>query len=239
MCTVSFLPLDDANFILTSNRDETPLRKTISPEFYQENDATFLYPKDEIAGGTWIGASSQKRVICLLNGAFEKHQRKDFYKMSRGELVKKLLAVENAVDEIQQFDFNDIEPFTLILIEFLDELKIYELIWDGVQIHFQQLENKPKIWSSSTLYTKDMRAERQQWFADWLKENGKFSQDEILKFHQDSSKGTKETAVKMKRTFVETVSITSIKKISKTLEMTYLDMLLNTKNIKKIDFLKS
>ncbi len=224
MCTVTFLPLDDTNFILTSNRDETPLRETISPKIYQDNDVELLYPKDVFAGGTWIGASAKKRVVCLLNGAFVKHQRKDEYSMSRGMIVKKLLAIEDAIAEIQQFDFNDIEPFTLILIDFKNDLKIYELVWDGANVFFKKLENQPKIWSSSTLYTDEMKSERQEWFADWLQENHFFTQESILKFHQDSTKGSKETAVNMKRTFVETVSVTSIQKTAENLAMTYLDL---------------
>ncbi len=38
ICTVSFLPLKNNNFILTSNRDETPFCKTFPPKKYQEND---------------------------------------------------------------------------------------------------------------------------------------------------------------------------------------------------------
>jgi ABC-type siderophore export system fused ATPase/permease subunit len=48
-----------------------------------------------------------------------------------------------------------------------------------------------------------------------------------LEFHQDTTKGTRETAIKMRRTFVETVSSTSIKKMENILEMTYLDLLDN------------
>ena len=228
MCTVSFLPLENNDFILTSNRDETPLRKTIAPDFYTENNAALLYPKDAFAGGTWIGISNQKRVICLLNGAFEKHQRKEFYRKSRGIIVTELLAVEDAVSEIQQTNFIDIEPFTLVLIDFKNELKIFELVWDGQNKHFQQLEHTPKIWSSATLYNEDMKLERQAWFADWLQENKVFSKNKILSFHKDSSKGTKETAVKMKRTFVETVSITSIIKNKSILLMNYFDLLNDT-----------
>lgn len=228
MCTVSFLPLENNDFILTSNRDETPLRKTIAPDFYTENNAALLYPKDAFAGGTWIGTSNQKRVICLLNGAFEKHQRKEFYRKSRGIIVTELLAVEDAVSEIQQTNFIDIEPFTLVLIDFKNELKIFELVWDGQNKHFQQLEHTPKIWSSATLYNEDMKLERQAWFADWLQENKVFSKNKILSFHKDSSKGTKETAVKMKRTFVETVSITSIIKNKSVLLMNYFDLLNDT-----------
>ena len=228
MCTVSFLPLENNDFILTSNRDETPLRKTIAPDFYTEDNAALLYPKDAFAGGTWIGTSNQKRVICLLNGAFEKHQRKEFYRKSRGIIVTELLAVEDAVSEIQQTNFIDIEPFTLVLIDFKNELKIFELVWDGQNKHFQQLEHTPKIWSSATLYNEDMKLERQAWFADWLQENKVFSKNKILSFHKDSSKGTKETAVKMKRTFVETVSITSIIKNKSVLLMNYFDLLNDT-----------
>ena len=228
MCTVSFLPLENNDFILTSNRDETPLRKTIAPDFYTENNAALLYPKDAFAGGTWIGTSNQKRVICLLNGAFEKHQRKEFYRKSRGIIVTELLAVEDAVSEIQQTNFIDIEPFTLVLIDFKNELKIFELVWDGQNKHFQQLEHTPKIWSSATLYNEDMKLERQAWFADWLQENKVFLKNKILSFHKDSSKGTKETAVKMKRTFVETVSITSIIKNKSVLLMNYFDLLNDT-----------
>jgi uncharacterized protein with NRDE domain len=228
MCTVSFLPLENNDFILTSNRDETPLRKTIAPDFYTENNAALLYPKDAFAGGTWIGISNQKRVICLLNGAFEKHQQKEFYRKSRGIIVTELLAVEDAVSEIQQTNFIDIEPFTLVLIDFKNELKIFELVWDGQNKHFQQLEHTPKIWSSATLYNEDMKLERQAWFADWLQENKVFSKNKILSFHKDSSKGTKETAVKMKRTFVETVSITSIIKNKSILLMNYFDLLNDT-----------
>jgi hypothetical protein len=52
MCTVTYLPLKDNNFILTSNRDETPLRKTIPPKTYVESGVELIYPKDELAGGT-------------------------------------------------------------------------------------------------------------------------------------------------------------------------------------------
>ena len=36
MCTVTYLPLENNNFILTSNRDEDPNRKTIPPNTYEE-----------------------------------------------------------------------------------------------------------------------------------------------------------------------------------------------------------
>lgn len=227
MCTVTYLPIADNQFILTSNRDETPLRKTIPPKKYVEDGVTLTYPKDEIAGGTWIGVSSKNRVVCLLNGGFVNHKRKLPYKMSRGIIVKNILIADNAIAFINEFDFTNIEPFTLILIDWDVKLVTYELVWDGVKKHFKPLAQEPKIWSSSPLYTPEMKEEREMWFTNWLENNKKDSLKNILEFHKNNSLGTKEISPKMKRKFVETVSITSIKKEEK-VEISYIDF--NTKN---------
>jgi hypothetical protein len=212
MCTVTYLPLGDNQFILTSNRDESPMRKTISPTKYDEQGVVLVYPKDELAGGTWIGLSEKNRLVCLLNGGFEIHKRKGPYTMSRGLIVKKILSAENSVAFIERFIFENIEPFTLILVDWATSLVTYELVWDGVIKHFKKLVQEPKIWSSSTLYTAEMKALRRTWFGEWLGENKTFEQQEIINFQTSTDKGTPETSLKMKRNFVETVSVTSVKK---------------------------
>lgn len=224
MCTVTYLPLKNEGFILTSNRDESPMRKTIPPQKYIENGVELIYPKDELAGGTWIGTSKKQRLVCLLNGGFEKHQRNSYYRMSRGVVVKNILSVDQPVDYIEGFDFDNIEPFTLILVDWSNGLSAYELVWDGERKHFQQLPQEPKIWSSSTLYTAEMKSERHAWFQDWLKEHQEFYQQEIVKFHQSTDKGTEGTTLKMKRPFVETVSVTSVIKKDET-RLQYKDLL--------------
>jgi hypothetical protein len=221
MCTVTYIPLQDDDFILTSNRDESPLRKTILPKKYIEDETEITYPKDEKAGGTWIGHSTKKRVVCLLNGGFEKHTRKQTYRMSRGVIVKKLLSVEDALAFISQFNFNEIEPFTLILVSWEKKLKAYELVWDGAEKHFKELGNSPEIWSSSTLYNKDQKDLRQMWFADWLKNTEKYNENNIRKFHLNDNLGEPEFSIKMKRDNVETVSVTSITKEGEKLKMNY------------------
>lgn len=225
MCTVTFLPLDKNNFIFTSNRDETPLRKTIPPKKYLENGVELTYPKDELAGGTWIGTSNQQRLVCVLNGGFENHKRKLPYKMSRGIIVKQALIVDDFEKYVNTFDFTNIEPFTLIIVDWKEELLIFELVWDGSQKYITKLDDKPKIWSSSTLYTAEMKAKRKQWFQKWLHENKDYTQNDILEFHRNENLGTKETSIKMKRNFVETVSTTSILKQDDKVEMKYYDFL--------------
>lgn len=228
MCTVTYLPLENQGFILTSNRDESPMRKTIVPQKYQENNVEMVYPKDELAGGTWIGLSNKNRLVCLLNGGFEKHKRNAYYRMSRGVVVKNILSVDEPVQYIKDFDFDSIEPFTIILVDWNDQLKTYELVWDGVEKHFEELDQKPKIWSSSTLYDVETKKERIDWFNEWLKDHKDFSQKEILTFHKNADKGTEETALKMKRPFVETVSVTSVKK-TKEIFLSYFDFKTNQK----------
>lgn len=224
MCTVTYLPLGENEFILTSNRDETPLRKTIPPQKYIENGVELTYPKDELAGGTWIGLSDKKRLVCLLNGGFENHIRKTPYRLSRGVVVKNILSASNGIEYINDFIYENIEPFTLIFVDWNSDLLTYELVWDGVQKHFSKLKQEPKIWSSSTLYSKEMKADRKVWFAKWLKENKKYQQKDILEFHKNEDLGSKETSPKMKRNFVETVSITSVKK-TKEINIEYIDFI--------------
>ena len=221
MCTVTYLPLGNNDFILTSNRDEQPSRKTIEPKEYLEDGVKLTYPKDELAGGTWIGLSSKNRLICLLNGGFESYVRETSYKMSRGVIVKAILKSNDFENYINNFDFTGIEPFTIVLVDWNMELKIFELVWDGNQQHFSELGQSPKIWSSSTLYTKEEKALRKMWFANWLKDRQKFTPKDILEFHHNSDLGTVENAPRMKRSYVETVSVTSVKKRDSNIEMNY------------------
>src|SRR4030095_9832506 len=88
MCTVSFVPLSNSRFILTSNRDETIKRGLASsPQKINRNGTEIICPVDPLASGSWIGVSEKGRVICLLNGAFERHKHRPPYRMSRGIVV--------------------------------------------------------------------------------------------------------------------------------------------------------
>lgn len=232
MCTVTFVPTGNNNFILTSNRDEQKTRKTIPPQKYIEQHTTLLFPKDELAGGTWIGISDKQRLVCVLNGAFKKHIKKANHQKSRGIIAKELLKTSNIKQLIDTIDLNFVEPFTMIIVEWNTHLCLYEFIWDDTQKHFQKLANVPKIWSSATLYSNSSKKRRTQWFYDWV-ELGDFSQQSILKFHH-SEIGNKEQAIFMKRSYVETVSITSVEKKTAIVTMHYEDV--NQQKTTKVTF---
>jgi len=154
MCTVTYIPKENNTFILTSNRDEAVGRTTLVPSFYDIDGVKMLFPKDAVAGGTWIGISEKSRMICLLNGGFENHVKVQDYKMSRGIVVKRLLKADDLSEAINNFDYQGIEPFTIVAIDWSNNLKATELVWDGYKAHITVLDKEPKIWSSSTLYLK-------------------------------------------------------------------------------------
>ncbi|MFD0963457.1 NRDE family protein [Pseudofulvibacter geojedonensis] len=225
MCTVSYLPQNKENFVFTSNRDEAVGRETIAPRVYLGKEVKFLMPKDKLAGGSWIGVSDKKRLVCLLNGGFEKHVRKSNYRHSRGKVVINFLQVDDFQELLYSCILKDIEPFTLIVIDWSENLVAHELIWDGVEKHISQLDvNKPKIWSSSTLYTQEMKQIRNQWFLDYFSDK-EFSKENALEFHENFGVGDKDVDLQIDRGHLKTVSITNVVKNGDEIDMLYKDLL--------------
>lgn len=203
MCTVSFVPLAEGKFIFTSSRDVGYKRKKALPP--QLHNSNIIYPTDGEAGGTWI-ATSKKYTLCLLNGAFLKHDMTKAYSKSRGIVVLDAIEYEDINDFINEYDLEGVEPFTLIIIE--NGKNISELRWDESKKHLKSFDyNTPHIWSSATLYLPEVVHNREQWFTDWLKNN---NPEDILEFHQKAGFADKENDVIMDRGFIGTVSITNL-----------------------------
>ena len=116
MCTVSYIPLKNG-YILTSNRDENPLRDTTLPQKRQlPNGETIIAPLDKQKRGTWIATNTRNKTACLLNGAYEKHKRILPYKRSRGHYVIEAFKHAKFRDFKSKSDLHNIEPFTMIFI---------------------------------------------------------------------------------------------------------------------------
>ncbi len=223
MCTVTYIPTK-AGFIFTSNRDEEPNRKTINPKYYQESEVNLFYPKDEVAGGTWIGLSEQKRLVCLLNGGFVYHNPKLKFPKSRGLVVKQLLTTENLLNTIDHLDLSGVAPFTLIVVDWSVENKIYELVWCKEEKHVNELDsNSASIWSSSTLYTREVKILRKEWLRMSGLDQYEVDENKVLNFHQNEDLGNQDITLKMKRDVVQTVSTTMIVKEDLNLNMKYFD----------------
>ncbi|MCF6212970.1 MAG: NRDE family protein [Flavobacteriaceae bacterium] len=233
MCTVTYLPLPNNNFILTSNRDVPFSReKALAPKTYKEDGINITYPKDGKAGGTWIGLSEKKRLICLLNGGYEYHTSRNSYRMSRGVILKALLKSESVLTALDELDLTAIEQFTLVIVDWQKDLHLYEFVWDGTQKHLKKLAQEPHIWSSSTLYDPSVKKLRENWFTAW--QNQEFTTDNILKFHHTAGIGDSNIDVLMNRGLGGTVSITSVKKNNDSIEINYEDVLTDKKSLLKL-----
>lgn len=130
----------------------------------------------------------------------------------------------NVENKINQLNLIGIEPFTMVIVDWnVNLLKLYELVWDENNKQLTLLKNEPKIWSSSTLYSDKIKDVRKMWFKNWIDKNDATA-NEMLAFHH-SEIGDKEQSILMKRSYVETTSITQIKKIGDNITMYYKDIL--------------
>ncbi|PWJ42970.1 NRDE family protein [Sediminitomix flava] len=230
MCTVTYLPYKDG-FILTSNRDESIIRpKALTPAIESYKSEQLLFPKDPKGLGSWIGYSDHWDAVVLLNGGHQGHIPNPPYRQSRGLVVLDLLCNPHIKKFISSYNFQDIEPFTIVAIR---KNELYSFVWDSKKISFNQLEsNSHYIWSSSTLYKEDIRLKRQIWFQEWhTEQNGFYELDQIRDFHHFGGEGHHSEVLKMEKTEIQlkTVSITSILKTENQHFMLYEDLLSNAK----------
>jgi hypothetical protein len=210
MCTLSFFPKsDNSGFILTFSRDEMMSRSTV--ELVHDELRDLVYPKDALYGGTWLAMSKRNgRLTCLLNGAFERHERILPYRKSRGLVLLESFDYADMLDFFEDYDFENIEPFTILTFQ-NDE--IFEFRWDGKQGYVKKLDaQSPHIRSSCTLYNEAVRHEREVWFSDYLaQKNNKILASDLWQFHKTKNEEAPEKGILMSRPLgPSTVSITQL-----------------------------
>ncbi len=221
MCTVTYFPYEDG-CILTSNRDEHISRKSSSlPDVEKNGEMELLFPMDNEAFGSWIMASNRGRLLCLLNGAFERHERNTPYRKSRGIVVKESFQYDSFEEFCNEYNLENIEPFTLIWVELTEATQLHELRWDGSIKHTKTMESNEKhIWSSSTLYNSGQRSLRDKWFKEWFGEDTKFDSIKTLDFHGSAGESDLTTDLKMQReNGMQTVSTTQVVITNKIIRM--------------------
>lgn len=236
MCTVSFIPFSDEKVVLTSNRDEDINRPALEPAKFEFEDYQLIFPKDPIGEGSWISINNTGRFVCLLNGAFEKHKHQPPYRHSRGKVVIDFFKYQHIENFHDLYDLDNIEPFTLIVLDKGNDL--FEYRWDGNTKHIKSLDNSiPNIYSSSTLYTPKIIEKRQNWFEKFLKES-EISESNILNFHKFAGDGDSRNDLVMqfkgKSHTVQTTSVTQIIKTNNDINLSYNDLL--TEETKTLGF---
>lgn len=200
MCTLTFIPSPEG-ITVTQNRDESPLRG--APIFpYRDTDG-YIYPKDPDGDGTWM-LTDGRTVVCVLNGAYEPHDRKPPYRHSRGLLPK--MVIQRDELDLHPQDAQGLEPFSV----FIFNAKIVRRYsWDGNDLYREEFDaSLPHIFQSAPLYSPSMQAICELWFEEWLTEHPDIS--EILDFHLYGGDDSSETNICMYRPGVQTTAITQV-----------------------------
>lgn len=229
MCTVTFYPTISDGFILTSSRDEKKQRSTDLPQYYTIENKQLFFPKDKLAGGSWIVSDDQRKTVCLLNGAFEKHERKEKYSRSRGLIVLESFSYSSFDEFIKEVNLQGVEPFTLLLIDNNNDLQFTELRWDESKKHVSKVDiSKPHIWSSATLYDQPTRLKREAWFKELLTSQQQLSKKELFNFHLSKhDHGSANDIVMERANGLQTVSVSQVINNKKRKEFTYYDLILD------------
>ena len=207
MCTVSFVNSNGRIFI-TSNRDEKIIRPSaIPPRNYIVNGKNVIFPKDPKAGGTWYIVDETGTVLVLLNGADEKHERQSSYRKSRGLIVLELISENSPKDFWKKIDLDNSEPCTWVLFQ---NHELFQLRWNGTEKEKLVLNtNEKHIWSSSTLYSSQIRKERADLFYAFLENKGLLSESDLYHFHRYTDQENTENGLVINRNGeTKTLSIT-------------------------------
>ncbi len=229
MCTLTYIPVS-GGYIFTHNRDERQDRPSTREIIREKNgDQTLYFPRDLEASGTWIAHSDRGISACILNGGSIPHQRKAAYRKSRGLVVLESFGYQNPLHFKDQYNFQDIEPFTLILHH---PEGLFKLIHNENSTSLETLDDrKTHIWSSTTLYTREVREKRKKWFDSWLKKDPELSPENITRFHMSAGDGDQENDLIMSRWgILKTVSLTQVASSEGGVQMTYKDFVHNSED---------
>lgn len=228
MCTVTYVP-NRTGFTLTHNRDEAPARSAVSITHHNHHpDEQIVFPRDSRAGGTWFAIAESDKTVCLLNGAFVRHQHHPPYRRSRGLMVLDFFNYQNPDHFFHEYNLEGMEPFTLI---YAKPGVLTEMRWDEHQRHITHLPpDQPGFWCSSTLYPPDMQLKRKMVFTSWLQKNTRHAPRDIMRLHLNGTVNDPANNFVMMRERVRTVSITQVVHQKKYARMKFLELMENNKD---------
>jgi Transport and Golgi organisation 2 len=233
MCVLTYVPVADNGFIVTSNRDENIARpKANSPKKIKVNGIEVFCPIDPISNGTWI-ATAKHYTMVLLNGGHKKHETAANYRQSRGQVILEFTKWNDPETFLENFNFEGMEPFTLVLFKNDNRQQITEIKWCSGEKYMSHLSgDSALIWSSATLYDEQATENRKSWFLEHLSYyKEKISSEKILDFHYSGGKQDLENSIKLKRkNGIETVCITQIEIYPRAKYLFYNDLENNTSN---------
>ncbi|MBZ0206596.1 MAG: NRDE family protein [Flavobacteriales bacterium] len=207
MCTVSYAPIQGGGHVVTSNRDERTVRAGAPASQWRSNGVELLAPKDALTGTSWIATSALGRTVCLLNGSEGTMRFADEPSRSRGTVLLEVATTTHLQHQLRTIDLFGAHPFTLICAE-QDSLRMLQ--WNGHTRSLSELDHtRSHVWSSTTLYDRNVREQRAYHFNDMLSRVVHPNPGDLWNFHARPHLDDERQAVIMERgNDLRTVSIT-------------------------------
>jgi len=98
-----------------------------------DNVRNAYHPVDERAGETWFHHLPPRHTLVVLNGGHASHARVLPCRHSRGLVPFHFASHAHADAFISGYDFQNLEPFTLVVIEDAPRA-VRSIVWTGTQV---------------------------------------------------------------------------------------------------------
>lgn len=160
MCTVGlcYRVFAQTPLVVAANRDEALDRPSTGPQWWNlDDEVPFFAPRDEVAGGTWIGLNTYGVFVGITNRFMAPSTPQ---RASRGLLVTRALSAPTAHDAatlVEAWDPRDVNAFHLLIADFWSA----HVLWhDGQVIHAQALEPGVHVITEQSFEAGDATRER-------------------------------------------------------------------------------
>lgn len=229
MCTVTFFPLDQNSYYLSTNRDELISRKkALPPKIGFKNDKMFIRPIDGDKGGTWIAVNNQRLSLCIMNWyqAYEKlPENSGIEYNTRGNIIHKLIDSDSlsvCTQRLREEELGRYQPFQLIGIQ-INPMKIKRWQWNGKELQINNESIEQKIWVSAGLEYDEVLKKRKEVFQRFLQESDEITLQLVKKIHASQLPEPGKYAISMSTPKAHTVSNTIITSRPGFVKLHYLD----------------
>lgn len=209
MCTLTFIPNEDA-YIVGMNRDEKITRgQARSPAVNKIGARRAVYPTD-VEGGTWIAATDAGIAFALLNWNDADH----FYLRTdtRGSVIPELITAASSHDAdatLKDLELGGILPFRLVGV-FPAEKQIIEWRWNHNLLQNEAFTWHQRQWCSSSLSDAQAAIRRGLAYARAQDEADAGSVAWLRRLHASHDDEEKPLSTCVHRTDVKTLSYTEV-----------------------------
>ena len=218
MCTITYLPHHNG-YILTQNRDESPLRAdAVFPVREKRAGHELIYPQDPEGSGSWFVSAENGMTICVMNGAYHPNKKPGDYKHSRGLVPLHFLELGTDQAFLQDYHYRELEAFTLLVCS---PDGVTEFIWNEKTMQVNNHPVKHLIFQSAPLYDAQQQAFRINLFKQFVANH---QPEHILDFHTKPQTADPTIDIRMDRQRVKSVSTVQRKYGTESNQVTYLPL---------------